>query len=512
MPFKSVRSTVHSSALLLLLFAFSSCAAATSSSPRDAVPAPPSTSLPETIPDATTAALPLPAAWAPAVPHRITTVSWTLPDSIVVSEERGSSCSARSLSASGVAQWEHDLPFCPDRAAVVAGGMVLFAAGDRSLLLARDGSPRQFPGQIVAAASESLVLSRSHGLLEVAGTDIHLPDRGVASSAIAERQGHATVVLDLQDGRGAWSLVGEPEHRVLTPPFPAIDSFDLSSDGREVVFSARRESGGFDVGLVSTDGGGVHWLPSDPADEVAVRWAPVGYRAGYLIRRGDGDLFRSIHIPTSVQLVIDFSLSSAVSWDWSPDAARIAIITSSPDRADHVDLVSGDGVVRRPLVEPRRRAELHVETLGGFPDTILTRPALMKYNETVPLVVWTGEASPLRWDEARGHLAGLARVASVVTPRAAADLDADFWRRLKSLGWIDSSRIYVVGAGLRSSGLPAGATLITAVTGEASPPGYRQIGAGGAVTVLLTAGSSAVVKSFAASYIANRLKGNAPPQ
>jgi dipeptidyl aminopeptidase/acylaminoacyl peptidase len=460
---------------------------------------------------ASTAALPLPAAWGPESIQRTLTVSWTLPESIVVSEQSGSACSVRSLSTVGIPQWDRPLPFCPERASVVAGGLVLFQTSAQALLVGRDGSSSSDSAQIVAAATGSLVLRRTHDLLEVAGTDIHMAERGVKAAGIADRNGRPTVVAAIEDERGGETLVREPGHLVLTPAFARIDSFDLSSDGREVVFSARRETGGFDTGLVSTDGGEIHWLPNDPSDEVAVLWAPVGYKAGYLIRRADGDLFRSIHIPTSVQMIVDLPLAAAGSWSWSPDGTRIAVVSSSPDRGDHVDLVSVDGVVRRELAAPRRRAELNVESLDGFAGTILTRPAAMRYNETVPLVVWTSEREPLRWDDARGRLADSVRTASVVTSGSAGDLGPDFWRRIKSIGWIDPSRIYVVGAGPRSAALPDQATLIAAVPGERGSPGYREERMGMAETVLLTAPSPADVKSFAASYIANRLKGTSPP-
>jgi hypothetical protein len=454
---------------------------------------------------------PIPPEWAPALSHRLTAASWTLPDSIVVSESSGDVCTARSLSAAGVSQWERPLPFCPERASAVAGGMVLFQSAERSLLLARDGSAVSPSAQIVAAASSSLLLERSHDRLEVAGTGLAISDRGVAAASVADRSGHPTVVLESQDESGKWTLVREPDHKVLTPAFADIDSFDLSSDGREVVFSARREAVNYDVGLVSTDGGDVHWLPSDPADEVAARWSPVGYRAAYLIRRPDGDLLRSIHVPTSAQLIIDFPFATASSWSWSPDASRIAAVTSTPAQADHVDLVSLDGVVRRLLVAPQRHADLNVETLDGFADTILTRPALLKYNETIPLVVWTGETNPLRWDDARGDLAAAARVASVVTPRVIAALGPEFWQRIKSIAWIDSSRLYVVGPGPRPGTLPGQAIQIAGVAADGRPAGYETDLNRGAETVLVTATSSAVVKPFAARYIANRLKGTSPP-
>src|SRR5689334_5523982 len=46
----------------------------------------------------------------------------------------------------------------------------------------------------------------------------------------------------------------------LTPQFAALDSYDVSFDRKEIVFSAKRKDN-FDVGLVSMDGGDIHWIP-----------------------------------------------------------------------------------------------------------------------------------------------------------------------------------------------------------------------------------------------------------
>ena len=76
----------------------------------------------------------------------------------------------------------------------------------------------------------------------------------------------------ITDGEGARLYRGNVP---LTPPYRQIESFDVSLDRREIVFSAKRESN-FDVGLVSLDGSQVNWIPEDPADEVSPRWAPRG--------------------------------------------------------------------------------------------------------------------------------------------------------------------------------------------------------------------------------------------
>src|SRR6185436_5635578 len=69
----------------------------------------------------------------------------------------------------------------------------------------------------------------------------------------------------------------------LTEAFVAIDSFDVSESRGEVVFSAKRTDN-FDVGLVSTDGSPISWVPVEAVDEVGVQWAPRGNKVSYIVR------------------------------------------------------------------------------------------------------------------------------------------------------------------------------------------------------------------------------------
>src|ERR1043165_9768207 len=87
----------------------------------------------------------------------------------------------------------------------------------------------------------------------------------------------------------------------LTPRFAAIDSFDVSQSRREVAFSAKRTTN-FEDGLVSLDGSDVHWIPEDPNDETGVQWAPRGNKVSYIVHTAAGDIVRTVHIPTSVQV------------------------------------------------------------------------------------------------------------------------------------------------------------------------------------------------------------------
>ncbi|HEX6639532.1 MAG TPA: hypothetical protein VF215_00390, partial [Thermoanaerobaculia bacterium] len=93
--------------------------------------------------------------------------------------------------------------------------------------------------------------------------------------------------------------------KTLAANLGAIDSLDVSESRGEVAFSAKPEKD-FDIGLISTDGGDVHWMPRDPADEVAVQWAPRGNKISYVIRGSGGDFVRTLHIPTAFQFAVPF--------------------------------------------------------------------------------------------------------------------------------------------------------------------------------------------------------------
>jgi len=114
------------------------------------------------------------------------------------------------------------------------------------------------------------------------------------------------------------------EKKALTPDFPAIDSFSVSAERGEVVFSAKRKDS-FDIGLVSTDGSPIHWVPEDPADEVAVQWAPRGNKISFVVRGRTGDLVRTVHVPTSAALTVDFPYATVRSLTWEPAAERFAV-------------------------------------------------------------------------------------------------------------------------------------------------------------------------------------------
>ena len=275
--------------------------------------------------------------------------------------------------------------------------------------------------------------------------------------------------------------------KALTPAYEAVDSVDWSAERGEAVFSAKRKDN-FDIGLVS-DGTRINWVPEDPADEVAVQWAPRGNKVSFVVKGRAGDLVRTVHVPTASQLTVDFPYATVRGLVWEPDAERFAVSYDSVDASAEVETMRFGGTERRVTTPPAVKLDVSVEPLPG---AWLMRPSSIRYGERLPLVVWlTGNRNA--WSDARGALQRQARIACAVAAR----LDDALWTALTDLPWVDKSRVFVV------NGQRAGATSIVA---DPAVPGGRYRREGDIVRV-----PSPVVESFATGFIANQLKGNAPP-
>jgi len=151
---------------------------------------------------------------------------------------------------------------------------------------------------------------------------------------------HDNSAVRVQNGK---LIAGSKE---LTPQLAAIQSFDVSLERREVVFSAKHNSN-FDIGLVSLDGSDVHWFPSDPADETDVQWAPRGNKVSYVVRLKTADVVRTVHVPTSVQLSVEFPYATVKSLAWDKEGQRYAVVLSSPEASDRIQTMKYDGTGQR---------------------------------------------------------------------------------------------------------------------------------------------------------------------
>ena len=283
--------------------------------------------------------------------------------------------------------------------------------------------------------------------------------------------------------------------RELTPPFPAIDSFDVSDARKEVVFSAKRKDN-FDVGLVSVEGSDIHWIPEDPADETNVAWAPRGNKVSYIVHTKSGDVVRTVHIPTAVQVTVDFPWSSIHALSWEASAEKYDVAYSTPDASDRIEVARYDGSARTVTVPPAQHLDVAIDRIG---EAIVVRPTAMHYNEKLPLVVWI-TPDVFAWNDARAQLERNARVAVAIARQQPSD---SFWKTAAEVPWLDTRRAWVVDPQPATRSPQPGVVLITADP-ALSARRYRNDG-----TVVHVGGGT--LESFAAGFIEEQLKGQLPP-
>jgi hypothetical protein len=221
---------------------------------------------------------------------------------------------------------------------------------------------------------------------------------------------------------------------------------------------------------------------------VAVQWAPRGNKVSYVIRAATGDVIRSVHVHTAVQVASPFPYGRVYSYAWEPRAERYAVAWSAIDASDGIEEMTYAGAERKWLDPPAIRLDVAVEPVAG---TLVMRPQMLHYNERLPLVVWrTSEL--YQWDDARGRLQQAVRVAVAVIDH---DPDDKFWAAIRAIPWVDGNRIWVVG----TQGPPHATSI---VAGKDLPAGrYR-------VRDNIVVVPPDVIKSFAAGSIADQLKGN----
>jgi hypothetical protein len=285
--------------------------------------------------------------------------------------------------------------------------------------------------------------------------------------------------------------------KVLAEKLGAVDSLDLSESRGEVAFSAMHD-GNYDIALISTDGGAVHWMPNDPADEVAVQWAPRGNKISYVIRASGGDIVRTLHIPSSYQFAIPFPNGTIDAVAWDPKAEHYAVAYSTLDASDRVEVLEYDGDNRKVVLPPQRQLDVEIVPLAF--GAVVLHPRDLRRGEKLPLVIWV--ADDFGWSDARAALLGNARAAVVVTKQR---LEDGLWPALRGMPWIETENAFIVDA-LRSGPLPpANSTTATWIAADPSLQTSQYRRGGNIVTV-----APAVVQSFAAGYIAAQLKRTTP--
>jgi hypothetical protein len=356
------------------------------------------------------------------------------------------------------------------------------------------------PTVMVADADGSLRLIEGTVSLHLdpAGAVLPNSDSTDVRSARKLRGTGATVGIRRNDRGEALVKVEAALQTQLTPDFSAIDSFDLAPSEKEIVISADAGKG-LNVGLLSIDGGEIRWIFPDSLPERVVSWAPRGSKISYVVEALGGSIIRTVHIPTSYQLSIDFPLSHITSIAWEPSAEKFAVSLSSADRAPRVDLMRYGGEDRETIFGGTAVSQNIVDRVG---EAVVVMPRVTRYGQRQPLVVWVARESPFAWNDARSRVSRDSDAGIAIVPPSA--VSASLWPELLSLPWVDKDRVFIV-----FNHLPANEPIMpqgVAVTVIRPAENRRAIGRGKQSTVLVPGGRPEIPESFAVEYILGKLQ------
>lgn len=306
------------------------------------------------------------------------------------------------------------------------------------LLQGPDGEIRTTRGErFLAWLSEESWVRRSSSALQWS-TEGEV--RVVETEALGLRNGRlvpgGTALIAIEwagEGERLVRISDEGELLPLTEWFFEIESWDLADDGVEMVFSGRRESG-LDVYVASTERPMVNPVPSDPADERGVAWAPVGYKFGFIVDSPAGSVVRSVHVPTGAMTNAIVPGYSAERFAWHPDGERITIWVSSEYNSPGIAISTFRGDFEGWLTAPVWTTDRDSSAIRNgrvFP------PTNVHYGQKYPLVVLVRKASS-GFEPAVGRLLGIEDAGVMITQRAPLD------QELSSLGWVDRNGIFVI--------------------------------------------------------------------
>lgn len=437
----------------------------------------------------------------PAVPpaNGITAIA-ALDGHLLVSHKTAGRCELLRLSL-GTRKTEaiRPLSFCPQRISLGSEGSVLLTGLSESLLLDGDGNAVSVEGRVVGAASTANLLIEKDGHLwwrkdertVALGADLRQPR--------ILRHSDAVLAVSTSDEGESLLRLSAGGARTLAPPFRAIDSFDVSPDEREIVLSADRGEG-FDVGLLSAEGETLHWVFPDRLPERTVSWAPRGNKVSYVIETDAGSILRTVHVPTSFALAVDFPLRRIKQISWEPKAEKLAILSSGVDRGAAIEWLRYGGEEREVLLSSARGSSTEVDRVGG---ALVRPPAVTRYGEHYPLVAWVEPGDALEWRPVRQKVHDQGAGSAVVFANAGADV----WEALLALPWVDRDRVLVVynQPPKVRSGWPSGVTVI--VPSSALVDTYR-VASGTHTIVTVPLRPAEEIEAFAASFLAELWKGS----
>lgn len=430
---------------------------------------------------------------------------------LLVILDGGEGCTVQLLDVTdGARKSERKLPECPDSIRGLEDGTWFLHSGLESRWYSRDLEElAQMPRNATAARSrDNYVIGSDGGLLWVrAGSSRKLPPEVTPELRISGPDS-ILAIARTEAGEALVRIDADGTSQRLFEPIRRIESFDVSPDGREVVFAGDR-SGNLDVGLVSSAASEIRWIGPDPALERSVSWAPRGNKVSWIVETATGALIRTVHVPTAYQVAVDLPFASARSLSWEPKAERFAYVRTSLAEGTSVETIRYGGEDRRTLIAP-------TGGFGGEPDVLMNAgvsavvfaPGGLRYGERRPVVVWVASPEDASMASRYAISGGPGHV--VIT---AGSPEAVFWDALSSLSWIDPARIFVVDITGRATAAPGrGVTRIgIADDADAPSPGALREGAWGGrdTQVMLARANAARVIPFAAAYITERISRSA---
>ena len=116
----------------------------------------------------------------------------------------------------------------------------------------------------------------------------------------------------------------------------------LSPDGRTVLFKSHR-SGWINYWVASLEGGPVHALSSEPADQSDAKWAPDGKSVVYGALVDGTQQLRITTIGGPVRSLTSHETGVASAPEWSPDGKRIAYFFASATQPQDLFVIAAGG-------------------------------------------------------------------------------------------------------------------------------------------------------------------------
>jgi hypothetical protein len=387
----------------------------------------------------TASTLPPPAAVPPPTADAITFSRSG--EAIYYSARGAEGCSLRRVEVASRSDMQVVSRLCAERLEPARTGEVRAIAGTTVRLIGTDGLMRE--DDILAESRSSSVRAAGGELVWVAGERRISLGSGLRSPRII---GDDVAVVAIRTGDREHLVRFDADgaaHEVIESGFRRIDSFDVSPDDLEIVVSADRGGEtGFDVALVPLAGGEPRWIAPDRVDERMVQWAPKGLKFSYVLEMTSGSLIRVVAVQTGFQTAADFPFATIDDYAWHPGGDRYAVRWSSLLSAPAVDLVT-NGNERAALVAPAEafRSEPSVIAVAGGESGVVVPPGTVRYDASVPTVIWLRPSGGMRWNSAIFEVARAGAVHQVVLERPPSEALS---REIERLAGFDPSRVFVV--------------------------------------------------------------------